>query len=237
MAVGCSHGEFAHPKIAKQVLQFRKDFAPHIRFELGDITDTTAFRTGARGTKDEQADPEADLRAGLRWLQRYEPTHIAWGNHDWRLYKLLDCSNGIIAAAASRSWYELQDAAAKLKAQTRPYRLKKGWFDLFGAAWGHGYMWNEQALRDHAEYNGLPTIMAHIHAPQELQGRTRKHTPSFCVGAIADGDLLTYNENNRAKARHGHGIVFGEVCDTEHRLWLAKSENGETLHFPPGMRP
>ncbi len=232
MAVGCKHGEFVHPLIHKQVLKFEASYKPKYRFELGDILDTTAFRHGAKGTKDETADVGADFLSGVRWLEQYRPTHIAWGNHDARLVELADAPNGIVAHCASTLWHDLQDAAAKIKAKTVPYDFHKGWFELGGYYWGHGYWYNEQSVRDHAEFLGGPCCIAHLHRAYQENGRTRRFSPSFCVGAMADAEKLKYSRRRRATARHGHGLVFGEVCGNESRLWLARSENGQPLHFP-----
>jgi hypothetical protein len=232
MAVGCTHGELAHAGIQEQVLKFCKAFKPEIRMDLGDVLDTAAFRRGAKGTPDEARDPAPDYWAAVRWIERYEPTHIAWGNHDVRLLDLAESPNGIIAHAASSLWHSLQDTAAKIKAKTVPYDFEKGWFELGGTFWGHGYWYNEQALRDHAEYLGGPVVMAHIHTPQELVGRTRRPSKSYCVGTLADIDKLSYARRRRATSRWGHGLVFGEISDTESRLWLASCPKGEKLHFP-----
>lgn len=235
LAVGCSHGEFVHPKIRKQVLEFRQRFAPELRFELGDMIDTACFRGGAIGTKDETRSPRDDEAKAHRWLDEYEPTHIAWGNHDWRLYKAQSHPKAIVAELARVMWTSLTDKAAKLKAKTVPYRLRDGWHDVGGTLWGHGYYYNLFAVRDHAETLGQPVVMAHLHTAQQVPGRTRADTNSFCVGALADDTHLEYGELRRASLTHGHGLVFGEVSEKESHLWLVKSPNGQLLHFPPGI--
>ncbi len=232
MAIGCRHGDLYHPAICKQVLKFRDSFKPEIRFDLGDVLDTRGFRSGAKGTSDESADVGLDFHSGVRWLEQYEPTHIAWGNHDVRLLDLADSPNGVVAHAASSLWHSLQDTAAKLKAKTVPYDFEKGWFQLGGHFWGHGYWYNEASVRDHAEYLGGPVVMAHLHAPHQINGRTRVWSDSFCVGALADIHKLSYARRRRATSRWGHGLLFGEISDTESHLWLAKAKPGDLLRFP-----
>jgi hypothetical protein len=235
MAVGCSHGDLVHPEIRKQVIEFRDRFRPEIRFELGDMTDTACFRTGANGTKDEARSSRDDVKAAQSWLDEYEPTHIAWGNHDWRVYELSTHPKAIIRDLASDIWEGLEAKAKALHAETVPYDIKHGWHYLGGRAWGHGYMYNLHAVRDHAEMVGAPVVMAHLHAPQMVEGRTVKDTPSFCVGAMADDENLTYGRRRRNSLTHGHGIVYGEVSGEESHLWLIRSENGVPFHFPPGL--
>jgi predicted MPP superfamily phosphohydrolase len=235
MAVGCSHGDLANPDIKQQVLEFRKRFCPDYRFDLGDLMDTACFRSGAPGTKDEAKSPRDDHAVAISWLRQYEPTHIAWGNHDWRLYELRDHPKAIVAMLADNIWTSLTNQAKKLKAKTVPYDIQHGWHFLGGRAWGHGYMYNLFAVRDHAEMLGMPVVMAHLHAPQQVEGRTVRDTSSFCVGAIADDMNLVYGRKRRNSLIHGHGIVYGEVCGDESHLWLIRSENGKLLHFPPGI--
>lgn len=232
MAIGCTHGELANKEILKQVLTFRKKFNPDIRFDLGDIVDTAAFRSGARGTPDESQSPEPDEFSALRWMDQYEPTHIAWGNHDARLLDLQSSPNAIVAYAAGKLWTSLTDKARKLKAKTKDYDYEHGWFELGGAFWGHGYWFPESAVRDHAEYLGGPVVMAHLHRTIQENGRTRRDTPSFCVGTLADVDSMKYSRRRRATSRWRHGVVFGEVSDRSSHLWLASCGKGETLKFP-----
>lgn len=234
MAVGCSHGDLCHPVIREQVLEFKRRFNPHYRMELGDLIDTACFRNGAAGTKDEARSPRDDRSAALRWIAEYEPTHIAWGNHDWRLHELKDHPKAIIATLAGDMWDELEAAARNVKAKTVPYDIKYGWHHLAGYDWGHGYMYNQWALRDHAEMNGSPTVMAHLHYAHSVEGRTRKDTPSFCAGALADDTKLIYGRRRRACLNHNHGLVYGEVDVSGDRadLHLLRSEQGEPLRIP-----
>jgi hypothetical protein len=235
MAAGCTHGDLAHPGARKRALEFRRRFNPQIRYDLGDLIDTACFRSGAPGSKDEAKSPRDDHEAALRWLRQYEPNRIAWGNHDWRLHDLKDHPKAIVATLAGNLWASLEDEARRLKAKTAPYDIQRGWLHEGGVAWGHGYMFNMMAVRDHAEMLGCPVVMAHLHAPQQVEGRTVKDTSSFCVGALADDELLTYGRRRRQTLTHGHGIVYGELCDTEAHLWLLRAPNGQQIPFPPGI--
>jgi hypothetical protein len=235
MAVGCSHGDLMHPKARKQVLEFKERYRPDYRFELGDLIDTACFRSGSAGTRDEAHDPRDDHARAVRWIQEYEPTHIAWGNHDWRLFKLMDHPKAIVATLAAQMWNSLNDTAAKVKAKTVPYHRKHGWHYFGGYAWGHGYEYNINSLQSHTASLGMPVCMAHLHHPHQIVGRTVKFSPSTCVGSLADEDKLTYGHERIASLTHGHGIAFGVTNGEETHLWLARSENGQQMHFPPGV--
>lgn len=234
MAVGCSHGHLAHPGIRKQVLAFKERWKPEIRFDLGDIVDTAAFRAGASGgTGADAAEPiDPDFSMAERWLQMYEPTHLSWGNHDWRLMEWTNSPNAIVAHAASSLWERLQKQIRTLKTKTREYDIERNWFEMGGYFFGHGFFYNEAAVRDHAEYLGGPVVMAHLHAPQMVQGRTRIFSPSYCVGTLANIDQMNYARRRRATSRWGQGVVFGEISDRSAKLWLSQCEPGGTLPFP-----
>lgn len=231
MAQGCSHGHHANRKILNQILKFKGTWKPDISVELGDLVDTTPYRTGA-SIAELASDPAIDLMAGVRWIEQYEPTHIAWGNHDWRVQELMSSPNAILTDSAKNFWGKLQGAARAAGARTVPYDFEKGWHEIGGTAWGHGYWYGEHAVRDTAEFLGMPTVMAHLHYAHEAQGRTRAYTKSFCTGTGADIPALHYARRRRATSRWSHGFVFGEVCKNESKLWLVSCEPGGELRVP-----
>lgn len=232
MAVGCTHGELANKEIQKQVLAFKHRYQPEVVLDLGDVVDTTPFRGGAHGSADESKEVEPDELAAVNWLLQYEPTHLSWGNHCWRLIEAMNSPNALVAHAAKCVWRELQGTLKTLKTKTVPYVADKNWFEIGGTYWGHGFWYGEHAVRDTAEYLGGPVVMAHLHRPHMVSGRTRKWTQSYCVGTLADIDKLKYAERRRATALWGHGVVFGEVSADKAQLWLASCEKNGELRFP-----
>lgn len=236
MAVGCTHGHFMRQELHDQILAFRKAFAPEVRFDLGDLVDTAAFRGGSAGSADECEDPRPDQNSALNWLESYEPTHIAWGNHCWRLWELSHHPKAIIATAASTLRTELEETANSLRAETRPYHIRDGWFQMGGVHWGHGYMINVNAVRDHAETIGGPVVIAHLHKPEAFAGRTLTGSVSYCVGSLADFRRMTYAHRRRATLQWAPGVVYGEVSDTDSRLHLATGKPwSNQIDFPPGV--
>lgn len=235
MAIGCTHGDLVHPQAYRDAMEFRRRFKPEIRFHLGDLVDTACFRSGAAGTPDEARSPRDDMSRAAQLIEDYEPTHLCWGNHDWRLHELQSHPKAIVATLAGQLWADLNGRLAKRKTVTVPYDIAKGWIHLGGVAWTHGFMYNMQAVRDHAETAGCAVVMAHLHAPQMVEGRTLRDTPSFCVGALADDEQLGYGRRRRQSLTHGHGLVWGEISDTEAHLWLIRAANGHPMRFPPGL--
>lgn len=235
MAIGCTHGDFMHPQAYKDAMEFRRRFQPQVRFHLGDLIDATCFRSGAAGSKDEFKRPHDDMSVAARIIEEYEPTHLTWGNHDWRLYELMDHPKALVSTLAGQLWHDLNSRPKKLKCRTVDYDVEDGWLEAGGYLWGHGYEYNMQALRDTAEANGMPTVMAHLHYAHQSEGRTRKGTPSYCVGTLADERKLKYARRRRKTLQHCHGLVYGEMTDKETHLWLVRSDIGKPMHFPPGI--
>ncbi len=232
LAAGCSHGELANKDIQKQILAFKAKFKPDRVVELGDLVDTAAFRSGARGTPDEGKKPEPDEFSAISWLDRFEPTDIIFGNHCWRLVELQNSTNAIVSYAASKLWNAINDKARKLKAKTVDYDIQRGWIEIGGVHYGHGYMYGMHALRDHAEMVGGPVVMAHLHAAQQVNGRTIRNATSYCVGCVADIPSMTYARRRRQTLSWSHGCVWGYYSDKSSQLYLTSCPPGGKLMFP-----
>lgn len=228
MAVGCNHGVYACKVAQDNVLAFKESFKPEIVLDLGDVRDFTAFRAGARGTKDESADVDLDFDAGSDWLKRYRPTHRCEGNHDHRIYKLVGNPNAVLSYAASRVLNDISEIDRKNKTIVHPYHPLKQWFDFGGYKWGHGIMFNEQAGRDHAESYGN-CVIAHWHKPGIFQGRRLPMATCYCVGMLGNKHKMEYALNFRNWLSWAHALVSGEVSDNEARLqlYMADCKNGE----------
>lgn len=228
MAVGCNHGAHACGEAQSHVLSFAATFKPHIKLDLGDVRDYTAFRTGAKGSADEAANVDADFDAGSDWLKRYRPTHRCEGNHDHRVYKLVGHHNAVLSYAASRVVNEISEVDRKNKTIVHPYHPVKQWFEFGGFRWGHGIMFNEHAMRDHAETFGN-CVIAHLHKDGVFHGRTLNPSTCYCVGMMGNKYTMDYALNFRNWMTWGHGCVAGEVSDKSARLRLysARCNNGE----------
>jgi len=232
VAIGCTHGNLVHPLVLDSVMAFSDRYKPEIRIHLGDLLETTAFRSGARGTKDESVEIAPDYAAGIDLIKRWEPTHITWGNHDVRLLELATNPSAIVSHAAGTLWNQLVATAEEVGAKTRPYDVINGWFEIGAHSWGHGYMYNVSAVRDHAEMLGRRCVIAHIHRPEMSRARTINQEPSYCVGTLANIERMHYARRRRATTQWGHGCVFGEVSEGRSQLWLASSAPGQQIRFP-----
>lgn len=215
MALSCNHGIYGLPAAEQTVLQFVRDYRPHLRIHLGDNWDTTAWRAGARNTRDEGADVAADWCRGAEFLGAYRPQLFFAGNHEHRIQRYLEHPSALLRAAAV-GWVRDYDALMRrIGAECVPYHILTGWRLIGGAAFGHGYMFNEHAARDHAEMLGRTCVIGHLHTVASQPARVLGGPVGHCVGCLADIMRLDYAASRRAVLRWANGFAFGEYCDNE----------------------
>jgi len=233
MAVGCSHGHYADKQLLKEVLAFKARWKPEQVLHLGDAIDLACFRTGAIGTKDESTDPTADIESGLNFLSNLEPTVYFLGNHEARLTQLMNHPRAIVSALASRVYDQI---VSRVSCEIVPYNFQSGWRQLGDALFGHGYMCNENAVRDHAEAvcgdGATKVVIAHMHRVAQAEGRNRSHPTGYCVGWLGDPSKTEYAANRRATTSWSRGFAWGEYCDDETVIWLAKETRQGKFRLP-----
>lgn len=213
LSVGCSHGFLADPEALKATLKFKRAWKPHRTFHLGDFMDVTAFRGGARGTSDEAVQLKPDLVHGLNYLRELEPTDILLGNHEIRLWKMAQHYNAIVSKAAQDIIDDIQKVVDDLGANyLNHYDINRSWIQLADTKFLHGFMYNENAIRDHAEHFGK-CVIAHLHTAGEVAGRRADHARAWCVGTLANIAAMGYANTHRSTSRWSHGFVYGEYND------------------------
>ena len=236
MAVGCSHGHLADQALLRQVLAFKERFKPQLTIHLGDAIDLACLRGGAAGTADEACDPENDLNDGLAFLSQLRPQVYLLGNHEARLRHLMESPKAIISALACRVYQQIQDRAKELRCKVIDYNFQDGWHSFGDALAGHGYMHNEMAVRDHAEAicNGAHSkvLIAHLHRVTQAEGRNRAHPTGYCVGWLGDPKQAGYAAQRRATSSWSRGFAWGEYCENETIIWLAKETKTGTFRLP-----
>jgi len=221
VAVGCSHGEHLAADMRAAVLGAIDRYAPHYRVHLGDAMDTTAFRAGARGNADETAPIAPDIDAGLCFLRDMRATHYALGNHEDRIWRLRADPNAIKAHCAARIVDQITTAMGRLRCALCDWHIMRGWFDIGGVKWGHGYIYGENYLRDSAERFGS-CVVAHGHRSGHARGRRLDEAQCWGVGTLAEIANMDYAKSKASTLAWSAGIVWGEVCKTKSALWLAE---------------
>jgi len=226
----------ADQALLRQVLTFKERFKPQLTIHLGDAIDLACLRTGAAGSADEAADPEGDLNDGLAFLSQLRPQVYLLGNHEARLRHLMESPKAIVSALACRVYQQIQDRAREIKCKVIDYNFQDGWYSFGDTLAGHGYMVNEMAVRDHAESictgSHNKVILAHLHRVTQAEGRNRAHPTGYCVGWLGDPKQAGYAAQRRASTSWSRGFAWGEFCDNETIIWLAKETKNGTFRLP-----
>lgn len=208
LAVGCSHGNMINRKVADAVLGFQEKWKPDLTIHLGDFVDLAALRGGSSGSKDEAEDIDGDLKAGFEFLRSLRPKLVFMGNHEDRICRFVGHPNARFRKAAGGIRSEIDSLMKELKAQLVEYDIETGWKRLGDTLFGHGYMFNQSALRDHAETFGR-CVIAHLHTVGHVQGRRHGGATAYCVGLVGDTKKMTYAKTNRNKLSWTNGLAYG----------------------------
>jgi nucleotide-binding universal stress UspA family protein len=234
MAVGCSHGDQIDPEARKAVLKFQQHFRPQTTIHLGDFLDLAAFRSGAisdPNSSDRAASISDDLSAGIDFLHELRPQHILYGNHEARLYKLASSPNALAAHAATLTIQAIEKTAKELKAKLYPYHIRS-YLELGGCKFIHGYMYNVQAIRDHAEaLGGSSVVMAHLHRVGLERARNIEGTSGYCTGMLARFDM-DYASTRRATLAWSQGFAYGYYKDNSININLCERRQNNPWLLP-----
>jgi hypothetical protein len=75
---------------------------------------------------------------------------------------------------------------------------------------GHGYMYSEQAVRDHAEMVGRSVIIGHLHRVEVRPARMLAWAKGYSIGWLGAEDSAAYAKARRATCAWSNGFAFGE---------------------------
>jgi hypothetical protein len=232
MAVSCSHGDFIDPEARNAVLKFRESFKPDTVLHLGDFIDAAACRSGAMtdpNSKDRAASVAEDLAEGVNFLHELRPNHILYGNHEARLFQLAGGPNALASHAAALVIDEIEKAARRLRARLYPYDIRS-FVEIGGTKFLHGYMFNVQAIRDHAETFGK-CVIGHLHRVGQERARTIGAASGYCVGMLARFDMA-YAATRRATLAWSQGFGYGYYKDNKMTVNLCERINGNPWILP-----
>lgn len=230
MAVGCSHGHWADPTALDAVLKFGESWHPHTRVHLGDYLDTTAFRSGA-DAKDRQSPIHPDVEKGIEFLQAYRPDILFNGNHDIRLWNAAEHPDAILAGAAQGLIKQIYTSLPAKCQFIDTYDIKKSVLRIADTSLLHGFMYNENAIRDHAEHFGK-CMIAHLHTVGQAAGRRDSGGSCYCVGYLGDAEKFKYAKQRRSMAKWSQGFAWGEYSDKEMVIWLNERTKEGTWRMP-----
>lgn len=229
MAVGCNHGYWADPSALAGVLEFKAKYKPHTRIHLGDYMDTTSFRTGA-GTKDHAGEIVEDLSVGIKFLNDYEPTLLFNGNHDIRIWESLDDVNAHRRFAAQELVKRITKTIGKIDFE-QDYDIRHSVRRIGDTIFTHGFMYNDQGIRDHATHFGK-CVIAHLHKVAAVPASRFDGPVGYCVGYLGDGTKFDYAARRKAVSQWSQGFAWGEYSDKECLVWLNERNREGAWRLP-----
>lgn len=224
LIVGCSHGIYADDSALAAVLKFKAAWKPQITVHLGDAVDCTAFMGSHLATGD--GDPIIpDVDGGLEFINELRPQFYLAGNHEDRLLRLTKHRNEFISYAAHQVLNQIQETCNRLHCRWADYTGNDQAVMLGNVRLMHGTVYNEQAIRDHAEMfapAGGSVVHAHTHRPGSARGRRHDGPIGFCVGTLTRRSALDYAKCRRATLGWGQAFVWGVIDETRKtsQLWL-----------------
>lgn len=234
MAVGDSHGDLIHRADAEEFFKFCKDFSPRLKVNLGDTFDIRNLRRGA-DPREEGDDIEPDLTAGFMFLDRFRPNVFLLGNHDWRLWKALQDSRGVVRQFAKDTISHIEKVCSKMKCAVLPYDSNAGVHEVGKLSFLHGYGVGVNALRRHAgAYRGC--VFGHVHANGMASAEGRDKPVATCVGGLGDHSKMDYAKQRIGTLAWGPGWAYGVIDERSgsYQVWIAQ-KLGQRWIYPTGF--
>lgn len=216
-----NHGDSADPAAVQSFKDFVGWWKPTVRIHGGDCWD---FRWLRRSCSDEERAQSVsdDFEAGLDFCRWYKPTVFLWGNHDDRLRRLLDATQGAQRELAGQ-WIDRIHVELK-GVQQFPYCKRNGVYRLGDTSFVHGYGHGVYTVRQHAAVYGN-VVMGHIHAIDSARIAGTEDRYGYSSGCLCSLDM-DYTRPNMGTLRHAHGWVYGVVVNGRTVVWQAKQVGG-----------
>lgn len=215
VVVGDNHGDQIDPVCEKAFWAWMADFRPEIRIHSGDLWDFRAIRNGA--SQEERAESmQKDYEIGSGFAKRLfrggSEKYLLLGNHDFRLWDLLNKSDGPLRDFAASKIAEIESRMRKWGVKILPYDARLGVLRIGHLQVIHGYKSGINATRQHATiYRNV--IHGHDHA-QGIVPVENLDGPALAMGTgcmcVID---MPYNARQCNKLRHQQGWVYGVIYD------------------------
>lgn len=220
----------AEPGVLRVVRDFCKVWKPETRIHLGDVWD---FRWLRRSASDEEKAEAvaADFEAGLDLLAWYKPTVCLDGNHDDRLWRLLDSTQGSARHLAGQ-WLD-RIGVVLAGVDRRRYCKRNGVYRFGDYSLVHGYAHGIGACRKHALVYGN-CLFGHVHAVESTRVESADPRVAYSIGACCKLDF-PYNASNVGTLRQRHGFAYGTIDHGKVTVWQATETSG-LWHLPTEMR-
>ena len=137
------------------------------------------------------------------------------GNHEHRLYEMQYSPSAVVSHCATSALADLHQNLKEIHCQIVQYDIERGWREFGGTLFGHGFMFNQMATRDHAEMLRKSCVFGHLHRVDRAAGRSVGAPVAWSIGCLANVDAMGYARRNRSTLAWQHGIAWGEYNDRD----------------------
>lgn len=224
------HGDRQDEAAVSTFLRFVKDFKPKHRWFLGDIFDFRAIRMGA-DKEEKMHSMEADFQAGIEFLEVYRPNVITLGNHDQRLFDLVEKDglkkSGPLVDLANILIGRFEKLTKKLGTLVLPYDKRKGVYKYAGLKGVHGFDGLDPA--NMAAIYG-DSLFGHGHAIESAPAPNDEGAKvARMIGCLCRLDL-SYNRAQTKTLRQQHGWAYGAFLDgRKHEVMQARVQHSQVV--------
>ena len=203
------HGDRQDKAATAIFKKFVGQFKPKFRVFLGDIFDFRAIRVGA-DREEKMHSMKQDFAAGMEFLEWFRPHVILLGNHDQRLYDIVEKDGlrktGPLVDYAEDLIAEFESATKKLGTTVLPYDKRRGVFQRSGLKFVHG---SDGMDPDNMANVYGDVLYGHGHAIDRSSPPTSENVRTArMVGCLCQLDM-TYNRAQTKTLRQQHGWAYG----------------------------
>jgi hypothetical protein len=219
------HGDKQDPGANRVFFEFEKLWKPEIRICGGDLWDFRPLRKKA--SREEQAeDMKPDFAAGMKWFEKFRPTHYLRGNHCERLWELLDSNLGLERGFAEDGVKEITGLVRKMGCKMLPYHKRDGVLQIGHLKVLHGFFTGAHAAKETATVYGS-CLFGHAHAIESHPVPGLERRMARQVGCLCKLDM-PYNARHVRTLRHAHGFAYGVVNKDSgaYHVFQAEEVNG-----------
>ncbi len=235
VALSCPHGDKIYKPARRRFFQFCEEFQPHMRIHMGDNWDFRNLRRGV-DPREEGDSMDADYAAGLAFIDDFKPNVFLAGNHDWRMWEAQEDARGLVRSFASQAVAEIMAKFASHRTKFLPYDIDKGFFELCGWTFLHGFIHSKYSAHQNALTYGN-CMFGHLHRHEVGSSTRREHGSGYggamgiCVAGLADYQSMNYARRREATRGWSRGFQFGVYNERHGRLisWHAHEINGDWI--------
>lgn len=214
--------------------KFVTEFKPKWRIFMGDIWDFRAIREGA-SKEEKRHSLRKDFDAGMDFLKWYRPNVITLGNHDARVFDLVEkegvIKSGPLSDLATIFIEEFEEWVEKAGVPVvLPYDKRKGVWKHNGLKFTHGFSAGKNAAGEMAAVYGN-VLFGHGHAI-DVASEPSHDGPRVArmIGCLCRLDM-SYNRAHMGTLRQQHGWAYGAFLPHDrNEVFQATVENNQVVY-------